>query len=149
MLAAANQRRTVVEGDTEERRRPMADGGDDHACVPGTDDCGLHLWVTGDINHRSKSAREEDGVVVEHVDFGQFAAAGQAPVGLTVEEGGLCGVVGVEPIFWGFAAQWGGELDGDAGSVKRFERMGYLRKKKPVGRLFGPITAAFVTTNRT
>lgn len=127
----------------------MADGGDDHACVPGTDDCGLHLWVTSDINHRSKSAREEDGVVVEHVDFGQFAAAGQAPVGLTVEEGGLCGVVGVEPIFWGFAAQWGGELDGDAGSVKRFERMGYLRKKKPVGRLFGPITAAFVTTNRT
>src|SRR5262249_26327106 len=35
--------------------------------------------------------------------------------------------------FWGFAAQWGGELDGHAGSVKRFERMGYLRKEKARG----------------
>jgi hypothetical protein len=108
----------------------MADGGNDHACVPGADDGVLHLRVTGDVNHRSESARKEDRVIVQHVDFGKPAATGQAPVCLAVEERGLRGVVGVEPIFWRLAPEWGSELDGDAGSVKHFEGMGYLRKEK-------------------
>jgi hypothetical protein len=94
-----------------------------------TASCTSGLPVMSTIgDHRSESARKEDGILVEHVDFGELAATGQAPVGPAIGEGALCGVVGVESIFRRLATERGGSVSASKGWA-------ISEKKYPVGRL--------------
>ena len=64
----------------------MTDGGHELARGPGTNDGLPHLCTARDVNHRSETAGNQDGVEVRGVDLGQFAAPIQSAERLALEK---------------------------------------------------------------
>ena len=109
----------------------MTDGGHELARGPGTNDGSLHLCTARDVNHRSETAGNQDGVIVRGVDLGQFAAPIQSAERLALEEILLSLILFVVSIVRRPSSRDGRELNRDTRLVKHLKRMSDLGKKEP------------------
>src|SRR5215831_20120887 len=104
----------------------MTYGGHKLARAPRANDGFLHLSITRDVNHRSETTGNQNGVIVRRIDLGQLAAPIQPAERHALKKLLLSLILFVVSIVGRPTTRDGRELNCDTRIVKHLKRVGSL-----------------------